>query len=341
MRLGLWGAPLVGKTTFLAALNIAVARWRGPGNWIMNGVDDKSSQFLAENTDLLVRKKRFPPATLTMSDLAFRFTGEVPLGPIQKLRQGSSIQRVAFELEVLDPPGGMYGPPGLTSYSAEEGDEDGLMTTGSGTPTDSPGSSIDRSDHERRLIEHLEFCQGIIYLFDPVRNAREGDAFTFFHRILEQLAKRVLEQENYGDSRLPQFVAVCVTKFDDPEVYRQARRYGLTVQSNERPYLPRIPDENAETFFRRLARDQSGGADLVLGNLEQHIAKNRLAFFTTSAVGHYADANGRFRPNDPANVEMIGAQAKIRGDVNPINVIEPLLWLERSIRQAGLSATNR
>src|SRR5262249_46536638 len=76
LPLGLWGAPFSGKTTYLAALHIAATRWNGPGHWIMNGVDDISSDRLVEWTDLLVRQRRFPEATWGSENLLFRFTGE-------------------------------------------------------------------------------------------------------------------------------------------------------------------------------------------------------------------------------------------------------------------------
>ena len=55
---GLWGAPGSGKTTFLAALYIAVARSSQDMN--IFGADDKSTEFMVESNRMLTKEHRFP-----------------------------------------------------------------------------------------------------------------------------------------------------------------------------------------------------------------------------------------------------------------------------------------
>ena len=69
-RVGLWGAPGSGKTTFLAALNIAVNRARNQDLMIF-GVDDGSTDFLVQNTAMLTQERRFPPATQLQQQMSW------------------------------------------------------------------------------------------------------------------------------------------------------------------------------------------------------------------------------------------------------------------------------
>lgn len=336
IRLGLWGAPQSGKTTFLASLGLAANRREAPGNWIMNGSDDEASEFLITNTELLTnRPGKFPEATFITRNLLFRFTGEEEVHRrLWTGRRISEIEQVAFELDVLDVPGKVYGPPSRKDPGPYPASTAGSVSFPEQEPEDGESGDVDPEvDVEEQLLEHLENCDGIIYLFDPIRDARNGDAFDYFHRILERLTRRTFEQERYQGTRLPQHLAVCITKFDEPQVYKMARRFGFTTQDAERPCMPRVPDGDAAEFFRRLCMDAPNGtADLVQGSLG-HFYSDRVAYFVTSAIGFYVGSTKRFQPSDYVNIEKTGGStAGIRGRVYPINVLEPLLWLQRSIR---------
>ncbi|MEV7907661.1 hypothetical protein AB0P04_39230, partial [Streptomyces anulatus] len=60
-NIAIWGAPGSGKTTFLAALDIALILKKGP--WRVIGADGPSTDFLIEMTTALSQDQRFPPAT--------------------------------------------------------------------------------------------------------------------------------------------------------------------------------------------------------------------------------------------------------------------------------------
>jgi len=334
LRIGLWGALSSGKTTYLAALNIAATRWNGSRHWIMNGADGISSDRLVEWTDLLMRQRTFPPATLGPENLLFRFTG---LDGEQRrqsrwARRPVPPQRQAFELDV---PGGWYrDQPLLDDLQASFGEDGAGSDGGDGGEDDTGGAQAnERCPDEEDLTDRLESCDGIIYLLDPVCDTREGDAFDLFHRTLERLARRVFEQVRYREARLPHHVAVCITKFDKPEVYKLARQYGLTVQSELPPGMPYVPDKHADAFFQLLCHSSHGNAGMVRAALANHFDPAKIRVFVTSAVGFYVGERRRFRPTDYANVEN-GASGRdhIRGNVHPINVLEPLLWLQRSSR---------
>jgi hypothetical protein len=322
VHMGLWGPPQSGKTTFLAALKIAATEWRGSGHWIMNGVDDDSSEFLIESTDLLSRESTFPSATVASRPLAFRFNGTESVVDPANARRPAQLQRVAFDLEVLDVPGDRFDVRRPVRADAKIDDDEDVPVPDT------------RADADEQLIGHLADCKGIVFLFDPVRNARKGDAFQYFHRVIEKLSRTIYNQLPYQDPRLPHHVAVCVTKFDDPEVYQLARRFGLTMNSEYHYGQPYVPDIYGYEFFRRLCA-MDGGANLLHSALGQYFHPERIRVFITSAVGFYIGPSQRFRPYDHDNVYRDDGKDRIKGDPHPINVLEPIVWLQSSIRYAS------
>jgi hypothetical protein len=336
LRIGLWGPPGSGKTTFLAALKLATMRSAAEdgGNWIMTGSDEASTMFLQESLHQLTSTREFPRSTTNDRSLVFRFTGE---REVQRgfMRKKIGIERVAFELDVLDVPGVKYDSdfsiPAAHPLAAEDDDD---FDAGGNTGDSAYASPASFGEREDRLLDHLQMCDGIVYLFDPERDSREQDAFRYFHPVLDKLAARVLAQDHNEHSRLPHHVAVCVTKFDQPNIYRRAMTRGFAVPGELPPYLPRVPDHAAEDFFRMLCADPGSNTDLVESGLRQHF--RTLNYFVTSSIGFYVAGN-RFRSHDFLNVERAGngsGDYRIRGRAYPINVLEPLLWLHRSISAA-------
>ncbi|GGS54795.1 hypothetical protein [Actinokineospora fastidiosa] len=332
LRIGLWGPPGSGKTTFLAALKIATMRHGvDTPSWIMHGSDDAATRFLQDTTYALTTAKTFPVATTNADSMVFRFTGE--RRSASRKWYGKKVPEshtIAFDLDVLDVPGGTYGRSGTAPATTD--DEDDGFTLGN-EPTGFEPRGNDPDEMEDRLLDHLQDCHGIVYLFDPERDAHEGDAFRYFHPVLEKLTRRVMEQD-HGKPKLPHHVAVCVTKFDKPDIYKKARVRGYTVFDNERPYLPRVDNERAGDFFRMLCEDPQTNTDMVERGLRQYFST--LNYFVTSSIGFYV-ADNRFRSHDCLNVERVGPEHtdfKIKGRVYPINVLEPLLWLYNSLTKA-------
>ncbi|WP_394617037.1 hypothetical protein JNUCC0626_46755 [Lentzea sp. JNUCC 0626] len=335
LRLGLWGPPGSGKTTYLAALKLAtMRRAEGVGNWIMNGLDEESTKFLEQSTDMLTHQRTFPTATTTDKSMLFRFTGEREV--VRRNRFGRKIvemEPISFELDVLDVPGGRYDSDRslrqVPSQQIQFGGEDDVA--GAPGKYAEPMSSVEQ---ENQLLDHLQMCHGIVYLFDPERDSTEHDAFRYFHPVLDKLTERVMGQVHFNGTRLPQHVAVCVTKFDQPNIYRQAHLKGYTLMDREPPYLPRVPNDSAAEFFELLCADPLSNTDLVEKGLRQYFST--LNYFITSSIGFYVSGN-RFRAQDSLNVERVSAGPdgfRIKGRVYPINVLEPLLWLYQSILPA-------
>jgi hypothetical protein len=333
-RVGLWGAPGTGKTTFLAALNIAVQR-SAIEDLTIFGTDDVSTDFLADSTARLTRDRRFPEATGLADNNEYswimRMTTQVP----EKKRMKTRLVNVPLELnlDLIDRAGRVFGDgPGeggaaaLPSSGANLGYDDDDPAE-----TESPGYGAVAGEDD--VMDQLASCDGLVVLFDPTREWRDGDAYNYFQRALLKIAQR--RMLGGPGARLPQYVAVCVTKFDDPDVYKRARTRGYASYSADDPALfPRVPDSLAEKFFADLVRESKrGNAELIGNALRKFFYPERVQFFVTSAIGFYKSPRAaRFQGSDPMNiVRQENGDALIRGPIHPINVVEPLIWVGRSL----------
>lgn len=317
-RIGVWGAPESGKTTFLAALNVAVAR--SSTDLLIYGTDDEATEFLAENTAMLTSQRRFPAATETNRPLSW--TMHIPSQrPVAKRfgRQAIEPVNLQFNIDLLDAPGRHMASVRLAGGRAGEelfGDDD---------PASEP----------EEVIEHLAGCDGIVFLFDPIREQTEGDAYEYFQGTLLRMAQRRFGQGGAPTAKLPQHLAVCVTKLDAPAVYRRAKLGGYRTFDENDPYLfPRVHDDSAAHFFAELCRASDlGNADLVPKAISHYFRPERVKYFITSAIGFYVGGGAsRFREHDYQNaVRESDGSYHIRGPIHPINVVEPLLWLAKCL----------
>jgi hypothetical protein len=181
------------------------------------------------------------------------------------------------------------------------------------------------SSPRQDFIGTLMQSQGIIYVFDPTREREHGDAFEATFGPLVQLADQVTT-----GIRLPHYVAVCITKFDDMRVYRTAEELNLITEDPADPHgFPYVDDKDAREFFWRLCDiSMSEDAKMAFNALEQYFWPERIRYFVTSAIGFYIEPRrGRFDREDYQNHLMDEQGGRIRGSVNPINVAGPLLWL--------------
>jgi hypothetical protein len=304
----MWGAPSSGKTTFLAALSLALNR-RG-GDWNLAGANEASEKILIRLTAALTRGHAFPDATEAIEQYNWVLNGQVRPGKVRRFRRDKEqiVKPVRVSLDLVDASGEITDPEQL-------------------------GFSV-RHD----LIEHLAHCGGIVYMFDPIREFDKGDAFDHTFGMIVQLARRLAEEPGF-DGRLPHYVAVCVTKFDEIKVFETARKLDLLMADPNDPYgFPRVDDRDARELFQKLCEvSGSGNAEMVLNALEQYFRTDRIKYFVTSAVGFYVDPRARmYDPDDPQNLlpdEKAPRKARIRGPVHPINVVEPLLWLSTKLSE--------
>jgi len=301
VRVGLWGAPSAGKTTYLTALRIA-ALSDHVNAWRVRPANFHSAEFMTDNVGALYSDHIFPPATQVVADpYCWHFDGSVSDGLLARaanlLLRGSS--RVSFRVEVLDCPGSFFH---------------------------------DRSDDAKeeigRLVRHLAESHGLVYLFDPTR---AGDSYQFLQGMLDRLTLEIDRAGRMSASgNLPHSLAVCITKFDDARVFERARQGNWLAYDRANHNFPVVPPQKARPFFESLAYGQ--GDKLVQGSLRQYFDADAIAYFATSSVGFRINPIGNTDPNDYSNVVVENGAARVLGDVRPINVLAPLVWLENSVR---------
>jgi hypothetical protein len=289
----LWGPTASGKTTYLGALNVAVAK--ASPRWTLTGADAVSTQALIGMTADLVGRGQFPRATADISEYRFVISGTFDAG----------VRSVPakFDLSIVDPMGEFYSR--ASGFAADE------------------------------LVDNLERSNGIIFLFDPTREADCQDAYENFHGTAVLLEN---EMGIHGGERLPQHVAVCVAKCDDPSVYSYAADNDyLGVDATDPHGIPQVPEYQAKEFFDALYRKVNhGGGALLSHTIERYFYPDRIRYFSMSSVGFHLDKSGRFNADDYYNiVHEKNSPGVTRGDILPINVLEPLLWIAAPDIYAG------
>ncbi|MEV5824696.1 hypothetical protein AB0L25_03875 [Spirillospora sp. NPDC052242] len=300
-NIAMWGATGSGKTTFLAALDIALSR-ADHIDWKVIGANEASTDVLIKLSSKLANDNEFPDATFGVEQYQWRLVGqsehrEGRLWNRRTVRRGHSVG-----LDVHDAEGELFSNDFI-------------------------------GDHEP-MLQSLARSRGIVYLFDPIREFEVGDAYKSLDGMLARLAQRMLNAEDApDDGRLPHYVAVCTTKFDEVRVLQTAQNLGLLDFDADEHGCPRVAGgEDARELFRELCSvSRSGTADLVLRKLTRYFREDRIGFFVTSAVGFHLDPRvNRFNPRDYQNVVPDARSQRgfrIRSGVRPINVMEPLLWL--------------
>ncbi len=319
-QIALWGAPQSGKTTFLSALKIAVET--SGLDMRLIGRQDASTHFLSNSTELLLYDRLFPSATEAVQWFTWILSwngGPQRPQPTQSWNAALPADELAT-IEVLDAPGRLYGTGRQVPQSRDHAANVRL------------GDGGDPQALDNVIIENLIRCGGVLLLIDPMEERKSGSAYRYFHPTLDKLAQRLLS----SGGRLPHKVAVVATKFDDPEVYSHAQRYSR-AQSDEfnlfersQPHFPRISGDHAERFLLSFCREsQVSRMHLFTSALRRYFQEDRIRFFVTSSIGFYVDpVSGVFDENDYQNtVKQDDRTVQVRGDINPVNVLEPLLWL--------------
>ncbi|MFE1833192.1 hypothetical protein [Streptomyces sviceus] len=308
MRVGLWGAPRSGKTTYLAALPIAAMQYQRheEGNWLIGGMTAESSEFLNSSVTNLTIERRFPPATAALDSMSWSFNGQEPGTGLMRRR----LREAGFVLEIQDAPGEAFQP---------------------------------RNPMHARVLDQLARAQGLIYLFDPLGDAQtDTHSLTFFFSTLNELNNRIRNAGGHDRGRLPHHVSVCIAKFDHPEIFQPAVEAGWVTQDTVGAQLPRVPSHLADGYFQWLCNDYRGAtARLVRDGLAAYFHPERVKYYATSAIGFRLNPQHVFDYRNYANVEIVNGEPRICTSPEPINVLEPLTDLERRMRASGTGRKGR
>jgi hypothetical protein len=309
----MWGAPTTGKTTFLAALNVALLL--KAGRWRVRGVDKVDADALTRLAVGLNEDRIFPEATSAIAEYHWELRGSF----IRTVKRGI-FRPAEYVEEPVVIPLNLVDAAGGSAHPLEAG-----------------------SPRWTELLDSLARSRGILFLFDPVREFSHSDAFVHTVGVVNELNQR-MKDSALPDGRLPHHVAVCIAKFDEIEVLRTAQQLNLVYYDPDHWGCPKVHEDDAREFFAHLCDvSDSGEARIVPKLLEQTFRADRLRYFVTSSIGFYIDRNtGVFDFKDYQNYVEANTNSKepapprIRGTVDPINVVEPVLWLGESLaREAG------
>ncbi|MER7753324.1 hypothetical protein [Kitasatospora sp. NPDC097643] len=296
VRIGLWGAPRSGKTTFLSSLPIAAIQHarHGKGSWVISGMTPEANDYLNRGVRLLAVDRGFPDATVGVQGMSWSFQGEEP-------RMIGGTRQVGFVLDIHDVSGESFLP---------------------------------EHPQHAMIVSQLAAAGGIVYLFDPLLDReRATQSLEFFYATLNAITSQVRDRRGMAGGRLPHHVAVCVAKFDDPELFRPSVEAHWVTQDGVGARIPRVPAEHAAGYFAWICDTFRGStAALVRDALHTYFHPNRITYYATSAIGFRLNPDGIFDYRFFANVQDVGGQPQIATAPHPINVLEPLIDLERRIR---------
>jgi hypothetical protein len=319
MKIGIWGSPASGKSTYLAALQHATGNApRSLGDWTIFARTPQAEELLIRWNQQLAEEHKFPEATglAAETQLLWRFKGELAGSRYQPLVR--RLRRVpepsTFDLDLIDTSGEVFGP--------------------------SPSEKNVPMDVVNRTLDHLAHARGLIFLFDPIREREDPTVVNYMNRMLTQLAGLVERQGRTNGRYLPHYISVCVTKFDDQLLFQQACRAGFV--NSGRDGIPRVLDKHAELFFDALCEGRfweetdgrgSSGPKFVRARLQKYFDPARIRYYVSSAIGFNRGSDGRFNPARYAMVREEEDGNRIIGPIEPVNVLEPLVELYMKLRR--------
>jgi len=337
-RIGLWGATSSGKTTMLAALNIAMTQQDGEDrDWILFSANDATRAFLARARAQIARREFPVPSPHEARELSLCLLRPDNAGWARRLlRRGTRrhARRTEFHITLMDVSGRMYAPSTFEDENVHDRGRAGDLYR------DEP----EAGDAVEALVEHLARADGMVYLFDPLRELDTQDSYLYLESMVERVLARAEELGRLPDGKLPHYLAVCINKIDDRRVFNRAYDGGFLSVGDSDAMLPEITAEDAADFFhhlcsRELVGRDAGSGPWVRGSIERHFHPGRVRYFASSSIGFYVGSGGTFRIQDFANIKADErGRPRIRGPLNPVNVLEPFLWLAESIRAAPPTA---
>ncbi|HLJ99741.1 MAG TPA: hypothetical protein VKU39_07510 [Streptosporangiaceae bacterium] len=331
VTIGLWGPAQSGKTTYLAALPIAVSDGNTRnGSWIIYPRSPGSRELMDRFEHSLVEERRFPQTTVsaTPTPLEWLFVGHLSGSSFDQrlLRRFRREIESSFVLDLIDVYGRAYQRKAEETAAAAEDGADGDAA------------------HASAALDHLAQAQGIIFLFDPVGERDNQNSAAFVGATANELRLRVAQHKANPGRYLDKHVSVCVTKFDDPDVFDQAQKRNLVTYGADG--MPYVREADAKRFFDELclgmfwAEHADAGreqAEFVRDQLRNLFRPDHIRYFVTSSIGFWMEppagsgTSPRFNPDDPSNSNLRDHRPGIRGKVRPINVLEPLISLQRRI----------
>ncbi|HKP52046.1 MAG TPA: hypothetical protein VJ183_05280 [Chloroflexia bacterium] len=307
LKIGIIGDTQTGKTTLIGALRIAGTQQEDDFKWNIRGLDAEkpnSGAFMTTNTGLLLNQEFPTPGTVSNSEYAYLMSGKIPkarLNFIMDLLPNNDLPIVRWVRDLVQDTQSAAFKLQLWDY---------------------PGDSIrNNTGNVQDLIEFFATCDGIVFLFDPHPQYRQNSTTTLDATLDKLFNEAYIGQKLDGDFKFRQYLAVCITKFDEPYIHKELVKHRLN--GTLRTGLP-YPT-NPETAFKVLA------GDYAHGQIATNFPKGRVGYFMSSSIGIYMDAKGKYDPTKE-NTYPASSGVRIQCPVRPINVLEPLIWIYSSVQ---------
>ncbi|MEW2395224.1 SAV_2336 N-terminal domain-related protein [Streptomyces sp. NPDC046862] len=177
----------------------------------------------------------------------------------------------------------------------------------------------------RVLDAHLGRAGHLVILIDPVGTGPQAE---FLVPHLERLTQEFHESGRLLRGRLPHHVAFCVTKFDEPFVFQDARRGNWVGQTSQGD--PCVPDADAEGYIAWLG-DRSVDVARARNLVTRNFLPQRVSWYAVSAIGFHRTPDGALNLDDCSNQTYDERGLRVlRGPARPLNVLEPLIALGRA-----------
>ena len=315
VRVGIWGSTQSGRTTFLAVLGRS--GWqstRTSGDWHVVPADPATKHFIDERFEDLTVGKQFPGATLPHSPERLSFQ-------LWNRRKGRGLMR-------------WLRPQRLAEITVTLQDRSGRDFVGDSRLADA--------------VTYLAGADALIYFFDPTYDkdveARKWHSIDYFMALETGLGMSAATEGVLHQHYLPQHIAVCIPKLDDQHVFEIARRYGC-VENEPGTARPWVPGKHAKMLFEAVCREQrTYEVDYLFERIRRTFHPDRTSFHALSSVGFWVPENGQFDPKDVCNLIEVRQEdpassndsppaRRVRGQINPVNILDPLIELVERIRK--------
>ena len=304
LRIGFWGSPHSGKTTFLTILDLGWWSSSDEEEWRLRPMGGATRVFMTDRIRKLEKERQLPPSSLIKQELHFKFLLRQRQRPRRSLRR-RQVKAADIQVELEDMPASSF-------------------------PEDQP---------RQEDLQYLVDADAILYFFDATYDAigkNKLHTFEFFVAVDAWLRLRASQSNTILETYLPYHLAVCISKLDDPFVFKTARRYGC-LQTDPETGRPYVPGRHARRLFEALCREQMNPqSEALLDQLQHSFHPDRISFHVLSATG-FLVKDGELDLDDPSNVEKIepDGPSVLRGELAPVNVVDPLVALIKRVNKAG------
>lgn len=268
IKLGLWGGPRSGKTTYLTMLQDSIQR--GGSYLKIIDMDSEARRFVQYNSRLIANGK-FPPAT----DPAQNYR---PNMMTYRLMNSASLRRIEIPLNFVDAPGEFY----IQMANYEEVDWQAEPVEEADREAEPVEEDDSSSISIRGYIDYLIQCDGLIFMLSPDAPRDGSESYrNLLPRLFQVLRARARRLEKYSkldnQGRLKQFIAFCVSKADRAEVW----------ENRDRPIelAKEILGEAIESLPTYCYFDE---------NYPDDPERNRCKFFAISSIGRYQNSEGQW-----------------------------------------------